>query len=87
MKKELQHLRAQINKLDETIIRSIARRMAVSRAVGTLKKLHGLPVKDPAREKALKKFHQKLAKKHNITEKTLQKIFALIMKESRKIQK
>lgn len=87
VKKELSVLRAQINKLDETIIWAVADRMAVSRAVGEFKKRHVLKIKDPAREKALKKFHQKLADKYGITAQTLQKIFALIMKESRRIQK
>ncbi len=83
---ELQNLRLIINKLDDLIIQSIARRMAVSRTVGTVKKLHGLKVKDPKREKQLRLYHQQLAKQHGITYKTLQKIFDLIMKESRRLQ-
>jgi len=84
---ELKKLRAHINKLDESIICTVADRMAVSRAVGEIKKRNALPIKDPAREKDLKKFHQKLADKYDITYQTLRKIFTLIMKESRRIQK
>lgn len=84
---ELQNLRLIINKLDDLIIQSVARRMAVSRTVGTVKKLNGMKIKDPKREKQLQALHKKLAKKHNITYSTLEKIFRLIMDESRKIQK
>lgn len=84
---ELNNLRLIINKLDELIIQSIARRMAVSRTVGALKKLHGLKIKDSKREKELQSLHKKLALKHKITYGTLQKIFVLIMEESKKVQK
>lgn len=84
---ELQNLRLIINKLDDLIIQSVARRMAVSRTVGTVKKLYGMKIKDPKREKQLQALHKKLAKKHNITYPTLKKIFELIMEESKRIQK
>lgn len=84
---ELQNLRMIIDKLDELIIQSVARRMVVSRTVGAVKKQYGLKVKDSKREKELKKIHQSLAKKNGITYKTLRKIFDLIMKESKRIQK
>lgn len=86
-KVELQNLRLIINKLDDLIIQSVARRMAVSRTVGALKKLHGLKIKDSKREKELQALHKKLAREHGITYPTLRKIFDLIMKESKRIQK
>lgn len=84
---ELNNLRLIINKLDELIIQSVARRMVVSRTVGAVKRQYGLKIKDPKREKELKKIHQKLAKKNGITYATLRKIFDLIMEESKRIQK
>lgn len=83
---ELQNLRLIINKLDDLIIQSVARRMAVSRTVGTVKKLYGMKIKDSKREKQLQALHKKLAKKHNITYSTLEKIFRLIMDESKRVQ-
>ncbi len=84
---ELQNLRMIIDKLDDLIIQSIARRMVVSRTVGAVKKIHGLKIKDSKREKQLQALHKKLAKKHGITYETLQEIFALIMEESKRVQK
>lgn len=84
---ELGELRSIINALDEAIIRTIADRMIVSRTVGAVKKLYGLKISDPKREKELKALHKKLAAKHKITHKTLEKIFDLIMEESKRIQK
>ena len=84
---ELNELRSIINQLDEAIIQTISERMIVSRTVGAVKKLYGLKIKDPKREKQLQALHKKLAKKHGISYSTLQKIFGLIMQESRNIQK
>ncbi len=85
--KNIIELRAAIDRLDASIIRSVALRMAVSRKIGTIKKRENIKIKDPKREKELKKFHQALAKKHGITYKTLRKIFDLVMEESKSIQK
>ncbi|MFO0781268.1 MAG: chorismate mutase [Candidatus Gracilibacteria bacterium] len=84
---ELLNLRMIINKLDDLIIQSVARRMVVSRTIGMIKKQQKLKVKDAKREKELQKIHQQLAKNHGITYGTLKKIFDLIMKESRRQQK
>ena len=84
---ELQNLRLVINKIDELIIQSIARRMSVSCTIGAIKKENRLKIKDPKREKELQQFYRLLAKKNGITYATLKKIFKLIMKESRHIQK
>jgi len=84
---ELDHLRLMINELDDIIIQSVAKRMIVSRTIGAIKKDQKLSVKDPKREKILKNLHKKLAQKHQITYGTLQKIFALIIEESKRIQK
>ena len=84
---ELRNLRLVINKIDELIIQSIARRMSVSRTIGSIKKENRLKIKDREREKELQQFHRLLAKKNGITYRTLKKIFKLIMKESRRMQK
>ncbi len=84
---EIENLRKIINELDDILIETVARRMIVSRTVGVIKKQNKLKIKDPKREKELKAFHQKLAKKQGITYKTLQKIFELIMEESKRVQK
>ena len=86
-KVELANLRIIIDKLDDLIIQSVARRMIVSRTIGVIKKQNDMPIKDAKREKELQNFHKKLAKQHGITDKTLQKIFDLIMKESKRIQR
>lgn len=85
--KQIERLRSSIDALDDIIIRVVARRMAVSRIIGDVKKNHSLKIKDPKREKQLVTFHAKLAKKYGLTQETVRKIFDLIMKESKRIQK
>lgn len=84
---ELQSLRVIINKLDELIAQSVARRMSVVRTIGAVKKQNKIKIKDRKREKELREFHRELAENNGVTYKTLKKIFALIIKESKKMQK
>ncbi|MBQ5379047.1 MAG: bifunctional 3-deoxy-7-phosphoheptulonate synthase/chorismate mutase type II, partial [Paludibacteraceae bacterium] len=46
---ELNWLRAEIDELDETLLDSVARRMEVSRRIGTWKKAHGITPLQPER--------------------------------------
>ncbi len=50
---ELQDLRAEINQIDEELVSLFLKRMNVAAEVAAYKKEHGLPVLDPARERAL----------------------------------
>lgn len=76
-----------INQLDDMIIQTVAQRMRISQNIGALKKATNMNIKDPKREKELQNFHKELAQKYGITYPTLQKIFELVMKESKRLQK
>ncbi len=84
---KIKNLRMMIDQLDDMMIQTVVQRMTVSRTIGKIKKQHAMKVKDAKREKDLQKFHRNLAKKYGITYPTLQKIFALVMQESKRIQK
>ena len=84
---KLNSMRMMINQLDDMIIQTVAQRMRISQNIGALKKATNMNIKDPKREKELQNFHKELAQKYGITYPTLQKIFELVMKESKRLQK
>ena len=60
---ELKKLRAEIDEVDERILRLIFSRVKVCEAIGFTKKRQGLPVKDVAREEEVYKRISLLASK------------------------
>lgn len=84
---ELNALRTVINDLDQHIIELISQRLQIVRHIGVIKKQQKVKIRDPKREKQLQQFYKKLSKKHKITYPTIQKIFLLLMEESRRLQK
>ncbi len=50
---DIQELRKQINEIDEQLVKIFDARMKVALEIGKYKKEHGLPVFDPARERAV----------------------------------
>jgi chorismate mutase len=57
---DLKQLRGEIDAIDEQIMRFLAKRVKVCEAVGTSKKMEGLPVHDAKREEeVLKRVRQK----------------------------
>ncbi|HET9679023.1 MAG TPA: chorismate mutase [Gammaproteobacteria bacterium] len=46
-------LREQINRLDDRLITLLRQRVGVARELGRLKQHYGLPLRDPARERAV----------------------------------
>jgi len=83
----LQDLRADIEKIDNTIIRLLARRLKVAKNIGILKQKNGLRVVNHAREKSLMDLHHKYSQQNKINQKFIDKIFNLVIKHSRAIQK
>lgn len=84
---ELQKLRRAIDKLDKAIIAQVAGRLAIAGRIGELKKRSGAKIRDPKREALLQKLHAQWSVQFKISKKTITKIFALIMEESKRIQK
>lgn len=83
----LKQIRKRIDKIDSDIISSLAKRSMCSSEVGKYKKENGLKIYQPDREREVLLEKKKLAKKSKVSSDLVQKIFKLILKDSRKIQK
>jgi len=78
---DLQELRAEIDKIDEKLIRLINERMDISEKVAIYKKQHDLPILDPVREQEiLDKISSKAGNKHK---SSVIELYALLFKLSR----
>lgn len=78
---DLDHLRTQISKLDQTITEALIQRMRLSVDVGIYKKDNGLPVLNMGREKEIL---DSLSESEFATQ--LKEIYAAILKTSRELQ-
>ena len=87
MKNQLESLRKQIDEIDESIIILLAKRQNVVSNVGKYKKSNNLPPLDKNRWQAVIRFKKLLAKKHNISEKMIEKIWETIHHEALKVEK
>lgn len=85
--KNIFELRKEIDKIDKDIINLIAKRYDVVKKIGNQKKKNNLDIKDCNREKWLHAYHESLSIKFELEPKAIQKIFAIIIKEAKKIQK
>ena len=78
---ELQDLRKEIDRIDDSLIQLFEQRMAVSVEIARYKQQHGLPVYDPAREHhKLKDVSKKVTEEHKIH---IAAFFALLFEISR----
>ena len=80
----LKDLRSQINKVDKELIKILAKRFALTKKVGSLKKKHNLKAQDKKREFDIFKQRKIWAKKENLNPSLVEKILKLIIKEVRR---
>ncbi|UCH09760.1 MAG: chorismate mutase [Fidelibacterota bacterium] len=59
--RSLEELRAEIDELDQRLFSLLARRMAVVRTIGEVKRSNDIPISDPVREALLKARLKELA--------------------------
>lgn len=85
--KKLQNLRQNIEKIDKKIIELIKKRLNLSKKIAEEKLKNNLKIIDNFREKELQEVYKKTASALGISKKFIQKLFTLIIKESRYIQK
>lgn len=83
----LQDLRENIEKIDNNIIRLLSMRLKIVKKIGILKHRKGLRVVNYDREKNLMNLHRKHSQQNKIDPKFIDKIFNLIIRHSRAIQK
>lgn len=83
----LQGFRKSIEKIDNNIIRLLSTRLKIAKNIGILKHKKELEVVNRDREKNLINLHRKYSKQNKIDQKFIDKIFKLVIKHSRAIQK
>lgn len=80
-------LREKINKIDKTIISAIADRYAIAKKIGIIKKKEVKKVQDTDREKWLFEYYRQLCLERKLEAKHIERIFSIIIKQSKKMQK
>ena len=83
----LKKLRTEIDKVDTTILRTLAQREKIVREIAKIKKKQQLPIINKKREQEIYNQLKKKAKMYHLDEKYLLQLFKLIIRYSRKIQK
>ena len=83
----LNESRKQILVIDKQLIELMAQRQKLSLEIGQAKKELNMPVYDPVREEKLKIYHDKLAEESQLSPVMVNKVFEVIIEESRKVQK
>ncbi len=84
MSNTLKDLRKEIDALDRELVAILARRFKITHKVGVYKAQHTLPSFDKKREIEILEHKKLFAIKHNINPLLVEKIFKLIMAETRK---
>ena len=86
MDKRILRLRQKIDNLDEDIIQLLKKRMRISKEVGKLKEELDIPVEDKSREnEIIDRLTTKAGK--NLSEEQLIRIFTVVFKSSKQVQK
>lgn len=84
---DIEDLRKKINRLDKEIIKLISERSKVSKKIGIYKRKMNLDVIDKDREKWLAEYRGKISVKYSEDPSFIEKIFSILIKRSKKVQK
>lgn len=84
---KLEKLRKKIDKLDEKLLKLLARRLFLSKKIGEIKKDKNLKIKQIEREKEITKRMLNFGKKFGIKKKFVLSLIRLLLEESRELQK
>lgn len=87
MSEELENLRKKIDKIDLKILQKLAERFSLISKITEYKVKNSLPIFVAKREKEILRVRKILAKKLNLDELMIERIFRLILEESRFKQK
>ena len=85
-KKELDLIRAGIDKVDNEIVRHLAERRALAIRLAKVKKVVGIPIYDRARETALVERVKRWGAEHKLNEEFVEVVFRLIVMNSKEVQ-
>lgn len=86
MNQEIKKFRRRIDKIDKLILEKLSERLTMARLIGRIKKISDQPVSDQAREMELAELHGRWAGEFGLDAKFVKKLFAIIIKEAKKIQ-
>lgn len=78
----LEDYRDKIDKIDETLLKLLAKRLMLASKVGVYKKKNKLPLVDEKREKEIIEKLNQNARSYNLRIKSVRKIWQIIFKES-----
>ncbi len=84
--KELQRLRGELEQIDTQLVRLIAGRVALARAIGAEKRAAGLPLLDPSREAAVVRRATTLAREAQLPEESVRAVFWPLVELCRRVQ-
>jgi len=84
---EIDDWRNQIDEFDTQLLKLLAKRFELVHKIGQFKKKHSLPIIDKQRERTVLEHKLSEAKKLKLGSKFITQLFALIIKESRSLQK
>lgn len=83
----IKQLRKKIDDIDSAIIKKLSARQKLSIKIGKLKNKSGQKVIDVKREIKLMHLYKNLSNKYQLQEDFVKRLFTLIIKNSRKVQK
>ena len=82
----LARLRAQIEQIDELLVKLVARRMQLARDTGVIKRAAALPAVDAGREQAVLQRVGELALAEGVSDADVRRLFALVIEMARAAQ-
>lgn len=83
---ELERLRAEIERLDRSLVDLVAARVALARRVGEVKRAAGLPTLDPSREAVVVRRAVAMAREAGLQEEDFRALFWNVIALSRRAQ-
>ncbi|QMT59096.1 chorismate mutase [Legionella sp. PC997] len=83
----LDELRKQIEQADANLIELLAKRQELSKQIGALKSKEGKKITDRSREKQLFEYYGHLSKEYHLQQEFINRVFKIIIANSRKVQK
>lgn len=85
--KTLNKLREEIDKIDNSIIKKLSKRKALSMKIGEIKSNTKQNIIDSQREKRLMQSYESLCDQYQLNPEFVKKLFKLIITNSRELQK
>ena len=85
--KNLNNYRNRINKVDGRIVKLLSRRQKISKEIGIFKIKNNLPVHNPKREQEILDNLSIVAAENDLNPELIQKLFKIIFRYSKKVQK